>query len=99
MPLKKLDDIIIEDLQQRESLQGFLEDLLEEYENTGDKDTFLRMLKVAAKAKGGVEETAARTGLTRQAVYKIFSGKGNPTFNSLVKIIESLGYRLTIRPL
>ncbi|MFI4910956.1 MAG: addiction module antidote protein [Sedimentisphaeraceae bacterium JB056] len=99
MPLHKLEDIIAEDLKGRDGLESFLDTLLEEYETTGDKETFLRLLKIAAKARGGIEETAVKTGLTKQAIYKIFSGKGNPTFNSLVKIIESLGYRLTVKPI
>ncbi len=97
MPLQKFENIIIEDLRGRDSLQGFLNSILAEYEQTGDKATFLRMLKVAAKAQGSIEDTAVKTGLSKQAIYKIFSGKGNPTFNSLTKIIESMGFRFSVK--
>jgi probable addiction module antidote protein len=78
-------------------LQGFLNSILAEYEQTADKATFLRMLKVAVKAQGSIEDTAVKTGLSKQAIYKIFSGKGNPTFNSLTKIIESMGFRFSVK--
>ena len=39
-----------------------------------------------------------KTGIGRQAIYKMFSKNGNPTHNNLIAILDVLGLELTVRP-
>ncbi len=40
---------------------------------------------------------AKETGLARKALYRSFSDKGNPSLNTLLKVGQALGFRLTFQ--
>jgi probable addiction module antidote protein len=85
-------------------LKNYREDLLADYaaeylaqvlaEN--DKAAFLMALKDVVEATGGMSAMAKRVGLKRPSLYKVFSKRGNPTFDTLQAILEALGLRVTI---
>ena len=45
----------------------------------------------------GASEFARESGLNRGALYRSFSAEGNPTLSSLIAVMKTLGYPLTIR--
>lgn len=49
-----------------------------------------------ARSKG-MTEMARKTGLGRQALYKALSEDGNPTLETLVAVLASLGLELTVQ--
>ena len=51
-----------------------------------------------ARARG-MSQVAARTGLTRQALYRALSGEGNPEFATITRVAEALGFRLSFSPI
>jgi probable addiction module antidote protein len=51
-------------------------------------------LGVIAKARN-MTRLAEKTGLSRQALYKALSGRGNPEFATIQKVAEALGMRIT----
>jgi probable addiction module antidote protein len=51
-------------------------------------------LGVIAKARN-MTRLAEQTGLSRQALYKALSGRGNPEFATIQKVAEALGMRIT----
>ena len=44
----------------------------------------------------GMTEMARRTNLSRQSLYKSFAPNKTPKFDTVKKVIEALGYRLTV---
>ena len=74
----------------------FIEEYLNEKLASGDLEQFLLALGNLMKARGGATEMAKKTGLGRQTIYKSFSGKGNPTINSLYTFLNEVGLRLWV---
>lgn len=74
--------------------QLYLQIALEEiYEEQG-VGAFLIALRQVIEARGGVGEIAAKSGLSRQQLYKTLSEKGNPTLTTLMKITRAAGVKL-----
>ena len=43
-----------------------------------------------------MSELANRTGLTRASLYKALAEDGNPAFDTLARVLETLGFRLAV---
>ncbi|MCL1846375.1 MAG: putative addiction module antidote protein [Coriobacteriia bacterium] len=86
-----LDWDIIDYLDSDERIAGYLEAVLE------DDDPYL--FKVAlgdiARAKG-VSALARDIGITRPGLYKALSSEGNPSFDTVRKVIDAFGLKLAI---
>ena len=52
-------------------------------------------LNTAARAKG-MTEVAKQGGVTRASLYKSLSAEGNPRFETINKIVEALGGRVSV---
>lgn len=72
-----------------EAIEAFLEDAFE----GGNAAFIAHALGVVARAKG-MSQLAADTGLSRQALYKALSSDGNPALDTVLKVSESLGFKL-----
>lgn len=46
----------------------------------------------------GMTDVARRAGLGRESLYKALSANGNPEFATVLKVIQALGFRLTVKP-
>lgn len=87
---------LIEDLKGDEKAQyAYLKASLEE--NSDMPEAFLKAVETVAKARG-FSNFAKKTGLNRENLYRIFSNERTPTLDSLVKILDALGFKLTITP-
>lgn len=42
---------------------------------------------------------ATKTGLSREALYRGLTERGNPTLGTLTKVFESMGLRLSVEPI
>lgn len=82
-----------------ERAKTYLEVALEEYEHDGNSEAFLLALRDVAEAQGGLGKLSHRASLNRGHIYQSLSNKGNPRLDTLVKILHSLGFRLSIKPL
>ena len=72
---------------------GYLNAALED----GDKELFLLALRNVAEARlGGISKLAAATGLNRESLYRMLSGKGNPELKSLDRLLHALGLKITV---
>lgn len=45
----------------------------------------------------GATKVAAETGIARQAIYKMLSENGNPSYRNIEKILDALGLEIVIR--
>ena len=50
-----------------------------------------------ARAKG-MTQIARETGLSREQLYRSFSGDGNPTLKTTIAVMKALGMQLSARP-
>jgi len=78
-------------LQTDEDMVLYLEACLEE---AGDDAAFIaKALGTIARAKG-MTQLAKETGLGRESLYKALSGEGNPSFATILKVMNALGIKL-----
>lgn len=76
-----------------EAIIEYLQAALEE----NDPAFFMKALGNVARAKG-ITSIAQKAQLGRQNLYNALSGKRNPRVDTLVKILDALGFQLTVTP-
>ncbi|QQP87835.1 putative addiction module antidote protein [Skermanella sp. TT6] len=81
---------IVDSLTNEDRIAANLEAVLED----GDPELVAAALGNIARAKG-MTDMARRTGLGRQRLYKALAPGGNPEFATVLKVIRSLGLRLS----
>jgi probable addiction module antidote protein len=74
-----------------EEIATFLEAVFEDYD--GDTRVIVKALGVVAKAQG-MPNVAKATGMSREGLYQALSGKGNPSFDTMMKVMEAVGVEL-----
>jgi len=74
----------------------FREAYLNEAMNEDDHGVSLLMFHNVAKALGGVSRLSKATGLNRQNLYRALSGKRDPAFSTVKKIVHGLGFRIKL---
>ncbi|MFO1269427.1 MAG: addiction module antidote protein [Rubrivivax sp.] len=62
-----------------------------------DPPTLAAALGAVARARG-MTQLAATTGIAREALYRALSADGNPSLDTLLRVIAGLGLRLDVRP-
>lgn len=62
---------------------------------SGDPAIITSALGLIARARG-MSALAKETGLSRETLYKALSEGGNPTLDTLMKVTQALGVRLSI---
>ena len=66
------------------------------FEEAGDDPVFLtHALGVAARARN-MSQLARDSGLTREGLYKALSAEGNPSFGTVLKVADAMGYRFAL---
>ena len=60
-------------------------------------DVFLSAVGNVAKARG-MSKIAESTGLGRESLYKAFAPGAKPRYDTVLKVLQSLGVRLTVTP-
>lgn len=96
--LRTFREYLIETLQDPEEAQAYLGAALEEYSLHRDLEAFLIALHSIAIAQGGLAQLAQKTDLNRQNLYKIFSGNSSPKWDTMGRILQGLGYKLSVEP-
>ncbi len=72
---------------------GSQADLLSDALATGDLDAITAAFGLVARARG-MTELAQKTGLTRSALYASLKEGGNPTLDTVLKVVKALGVQL-----
>ena len=80
-------------LEDKEEINAYLQVAFE----SGDPRQITKALGNAAKAQGMID-IANKTGITREHLYTGLSVNGNPTLQTLTKVIDTLGYQLSVVP-
>lgn len=92
-------NLVKADIKTDKDLELFLKIAIEDYLKTQDKGQFLSSLRLASELKGGLTMLAKKTNLQREHLYTMLSKKGNPSFENIIKIIQALGYDVSIKPI
>lgn len=69
-------------------------ELLNDALATGHAGYIANALGIIARARG-MSGLAAETGVKRQQLYRALSEDGNPTLETLTKVVTALGFRLS----
>jgi len=70
---------------------------LSEAMKTADPAYIAHAIGVVARSKG-MADISARTGLSREQLYRSLSERGNPTLATLLSVLSSLGLALRAEP-
>ena len=80
-------------LETEEDILFYLEAAME----GNDPKHILSALGDVARSKG-MSEIASKSGLGRQALYRALSEDGNPTLETLLCVLNTLGLQLSVQP-
>ncbi len=74
-------------------MSHYLDTVLAEAAATGDYTLLPDALGAIARAKG-MTDIARETGLSRESLYKALSDEGNPSFATVMKVLQALSIEL-----
>ena len=93
------DEWMIEELRRdRKFAAEYLKQSMADMSETDGRGAALLALRRLAEAHGGMAAVAAEAGIQRESLYRALSPNGNPTMNTLIAVLKSLGMRLTVVP-
>src|SRR5215469_10828010 len=76
----------------KEDVTAYLEAALEE----NDTALLFAVIGDIARSKG-MAQIAKDLNLARESLYRSLAQDGNPSFNTIVKVLDNLGYQLSVR--
>jgi probable addiction module antidote protein len=62
----------------------------------GDPRAITHALGVVARARG-MSRLARKSGVTREALYRALNADGNPEFATVLKVINAMGLKLSVK--
>jgi probable addiction module antidote protein len=77
-------------LETEEEIEAYLSDIFE----SNDPELIVEAIGDVSRARG-MSKIAENTSLGRESLYKSLSQGGNPSFATIIKVMASLGLRLT----
>jgi probable addiction module antidote protein len=89
--LKDFDELLFEELRDPEAAAIYLQDAWED-----STEEFLIALRKYVQANGGMARFAEKAHITREALYRMLSEKGNPELRSIRAILDAGGVRFSI---
>jgi probable addiction module antidote protein len=79
-------------IETREDVIVFLEGALEE----DDPEFLFRIIGYIARSKG-MTQIARELNLNREGLYTALSPQGNPSFTTVMRVLDNLGFRLSVQ--
>lgn len=73
-------------------------ELLADAFDTGNPAYIANALGIVARARG-MTKVAKRAGVTREALYKALSEKGDPKLSTVLGVMQAVGFQLTAKDL
>ena len=83
---------LADEIETKEDVIGILEAALEE----NDTEFLFKVIGDIARSKG-MSQIARELELNRENLYRSFSQDGNPSFNTVVKVLDNLGFQLSVK--
>ena len=85
---------LIKTLKDPQEAAAYLNAAMEE----DDQAVFLLAFRNVAEANGGMAKVSAKARLNRESLYRMLSRKGNPEIKSVLRLLRSMGLKLSIEP-
>lgn len=82
----------------RELAVEYLKAAMESLDDPDDRAAGLLALRTVAEAYGGLGAVAAEAGISREALYRTLSAKGNPTLKTILAVLKAVGMKLSVEP-
>lgn len=76
----------------------YLKAAMESLDDPNDRAAGLLALRTVAEAYGGLAAVAAQAEISREALYRALSPRGNPTLKTILAVLKAVGMRLSIEP-
>jgi len=92
MKIKIYDWDMADHINTKEDVLNYLEAALEE----NDTEFFFSVLGDIARSKG-MTQLAKELNIDRKGLYKALAQDGNPSFNTVSKVLNNLGYQLSVK--
>ncbi len=89
---------IVELRADRELAVEYLRAAMASLDDPNDRGAGLLALRTVAEAYGGLGVVASEAGISREALYRALSPKGNPTLKTLLAVLKTVGMRLSVEP-
>jgi len=83
---------LADEIETKEDVIGILEDALEE----NDTEFLFKVIGDIARSKG-MSQIARDLNLNREGLYTALSPQGNPSFITIVQVLDNLGYQLSVK--
>lgn len=98
MPVKSYQDDLLIRLKDLDYAATYLKVALDETLVDGDTEAFLLALKNVVDARGKVKDVANEADITRQHLYRLLSGNGNPTLETMAAVLKAVGLSIDFKP-
>ena len=82
----------------RELAVEYLKAAMESLDDPDDRAAGLLALRTVAEAYGGLGAVAFEAGISREALYRALSAKGNPTLKTILAVLKAVGMKLSVEP-
>lgn len=82
----------------RELAVEYLKAAMESLDDPDDRAAGLSALRTVAEAYGGLGAVAAEAGISREALYRALSAKGNPTLKTILAVLKTVGMKFSVDP-
>ena len=83
---------IADHINTKEDVKSYLEAALEE----NDTALLLAVIGDIARSKG-MTQIAKDLNIARESLYRSLSSDGNPSFNTVAKVLDNLGFQLSVK--
>jgi probable addiction module antidote protein len=99
MPTKSYREDLLKRLANPEYAALYLKASLDETLEDGNMEAFLLALKDVIDAKGEpVQGIASDADISRQHLYRLLNGTGNPTLETLSAVLQAVGIAIDFKP-
>lgn len=85
---------LIQDLREPKFASEYIKACL----NEGGQTAFLKALRNVAQAWGGPGQIAKDLELNRSGIYKMLADNGNPSYASIMALLERFGLKISVEP-
>lgn len=90
------DELMQEQLQDKEMQILWLREALKEYINDGNYEKFYRSINYVVKVRASISQLAKELKINRGNLSDILNGKKEPKMQTAFKILSALGYELEL---
>ena len=87
---------LAEEIETKEDVIGTLEAVIELAMQENDPEFLFKAIGDIARSKG-MAQIARELNLDRSSLYKSLSPSGNPSFTTIVKVLDNLGFQLSVK--